>query len=226
MTATLGTLTLTLTILAFFAPRLTELREHTARYRDGFTPAVTIPVTGIVFVTLGVTGYAAMQLATRIPVLQWGWLGHNALIPSAAVTGNTDTSANEGADTGSAGVEAVIQHVTPVEVSGDTLAVVSNTVSITVILTFLGVLVTAFLILSYDEETWGRETWGHVGVWAVAHLIMGIPVFAVIPIFASGVIFKLVHDVYGFNPAYTVHVTVNSIGGVFIAFVLVIITVL
>jgi hypothetical protein len=52
---------------------------------------------------------------------------------------------------------------------------------------------------------------------------MGIPLFAVLPIFAGGVVFKLIHDRYGHDVAFATHVTSNT---VFAAFLTVTLTIL
>ncbi|OYR56652.1 hypothetical protein DJ70_08020 [Halorubrum halodurans] len=67
-----------------------------------------------------------------------------------------------------------------------------------------------FIVMNYEEEEWGRDSWGHVAVWAVTHLVMGIPVFAVAAIFSVGVVYKQIHDRYGFDEAYAAHVATNT----------------
>lgn len=70
-------------------------------------------------------------------------------------------------------------------------------------------LLPVFLLFNYVEEREYRDSWRDVGIWAASHLIMGIPLFAVFPIFATGVVYKVVHDRQGLEPAYVAHITTN-----------------
>lgn len=70
-------------------------------------------------------------------------------------------------------------------------------------------LVPALVLFNYIEEREYRDSWRGVGVWAGSHLIMGIPLFAVFPIFATGIVYKVVHDRQGLETAYVAHLTTN-----------------
>ncbi len=61
----------------------------------------------------------------------------------------------------------------------------------------------------YEEQAIYRERYRGVFGWAALHLIMGIPIMAVIPIFAVGVGLKAIYDRRGQRAAYVAHVGSN-----------------
>ena len=69
----------------------------------------------------------------------------------------------------------------------------------------------ACLIFNYYEEKEFRKKWIHVPLWAVLHLIMGIPIYAIIPIFSVGIIYKHIYDKYSLDHAYTAHFATNIV---------------
>jgi hypothetical protein len=75
----------------------------------------------------------------------------------------------------------------------------------------IALLVPALVLFNYIEEREYRDSWRGVGIWAVSHLIMGIPLFAVFPIFATGIVYKVVYDRRGLETAYVAHLTTNCV---------------
>ncbi|WP_254537554.1 hypothetical protein [Halomarina litorea] len=78
-------------------------------------------------------------------------------------------------------------------------------------LALVPVIVAAMLLFNYEEERQYRDSYRSVGVWAVLHLVMGIPLFAVIPIFTVGLVYKRIYDRHGLDAAYAVHFATNSV---------------
>jgi hypothetical protein len=83
--------------------------------------------------------------------------------------------------------------------------------SLVLLAVIIVLLVPALILFNYVEEREYRDSWRKVGVWALSHLIMGIPLFAVFPIFATGIIYKVVHDRQGLETAYVAHLTTNCV---------------
>lgn len=185
-----------LSIIVFLSIYL-FLQRHTIpnRIRDLRDGAIGVIYTPLVFLAIAISGVGAVILSQHIPILQWGWLGHNAL--HAPVTTGTG-----GIATGTDGVSwaSTLQY---------TLATL---LWILVIL----LLIFAFILFNYDEENLFRGSWSLVGFWAIYHLIMGIPLFSVIPIFAAGIVFKIIHDRKGLEVAYVTHVATNTTGLIFL----------
>jgi hypothetical protein len=73
------------------------------------------------------------------------------------------------------------------------------------------IIIAAMLLFNYEEERSYRGSYRAVGIWAVLHLLMGIPLFAVLPIFAVGLVYKRIHDRHGLDAAYLVHFTTNTV---------------
>lgn len=69
----------------------------------------------------------------------------------------------------------------------------------------------ACLLFNYYEEKDFRKRWVYVPVWAALHLVMGIPVYAVIPIFSVGIIYKYIYDKYSLDHAYAAHFATNLV---------------
>lgn len=78
-------------------------------------------------------------------------------------------------------------------------------------LALVPIIVAAMLLFNYEEERQYRDSYRSVGLWAALHLLMGIPLFAVIPIFTVGLLYKRIHDRYGLDAAYAVHFATNSV---------------
>lgn len=123
----------------------------------------------------------AIQLADTYPILHWGWLGYNVVF---------------GPSTPSTSVEP------------------ASTVTVTILsslylLFVLGIVGLASTIFNYYEEKVFRKRWWLVPTWALLHLIMGIPIYAVIPIFSTGILYKIIYDKYSLQHAYTLHLGTN-----------------
>jgi len=191
------TLTAALMLGVFTAPYARDIPDRITALSNGRAGIKFAPIAWIAMLP---AGFIAHHAAQHFTFLQWGWLGHNILV--SPLTNDTSGSVSAGASTTS-------------------LLYVSAEVAVTGV--FFLTLIAAFLVFNYEEESWGRETWWHVVAWAFTHLIMGIPLFAVLPIFAGGVVFKLIHDRYGHDVAFATHVTSNT---VFAAFLTVTLTIL
>lgn len=76
---------------------------------------------------------------------------------------------------------------------------------------FVPVIVVAMVLFNYYEERLYRDSYRAVVIWAILHLIMGIPLFAVIPIFAVGVIYKVLYDYRSLEVAYVAHLFTNFV---------------
>jgi hypothetical protein len=70
-------------------------------------------------------------------------------------------------------------------------------------------LVVMCLIYNYTEEKVCRSSLLAVVLWALSHLIMGIPIWAVIPIFSVGLVYKAIYDRWGLDHAYCAHFFTN-----------------
>lgn len=160
---------------------LDELRERFHDLREGWKGIFYVPLLWVLLFTGAGIGYL---LAQHITILQWGWLGHN-IIAEPLVSGA------ESAENGSAS-----------DGSGNSFNLFA--------LVFVPVMLIAFLLFNYREEEYYRDSWGKVVVWAVIHLIMGIPIWAVIPIFSIGIGFKLLYDYKGIEVAFAAHFFSNS----------------
>jgi len=123
--------------------------------------------------------YVALKLAEIFPVLNWGWLGTNIV------------------------AAPLIDVATASETTG------MNLISFLTIIGFAITIVFLCLIANYYEEEGFRSTYKSVVIWALLHLIMGIPIYALIPIFCLGIFYKFVHDKYSLNHAYTLHFSTN-----------------
>lgn len=78
-------------------------------------------------------------------------------------------------------------------------------------LALIPIILAAMLLFNYEEERIYRGSYRAVGIWAVLHLVMGIPLFAVLPIFAVGLVYKRIYDRHGLDAAYLVHFTTNTV---------------
>jgi len=124
-----------------------------------------------------VIGMGAVELSKYVPILKWGWLGHNIIFGPLSIT-------NSG-------------YISPL---GMIFAL-----SICVFVMF------ACLICNYDEEEFFRKKWIHVPLWAALHLVMGIPIWAVIPILSVGLIYKYIYDKHSLCHAYAAHFATNMV---------------
>ena len=169
-------------------PVLASIKQVPARLRDlraGIRGIVYVPVVLTVLFTVAA---AALVLAEYVPPLQWGWLGTNIVVAPLADL----APAPEGAPRGAGGG------------SGSTF--LGPTLTLTLFVPFI---LLAFLVFNWYEEAYYRGSLRDVGIWAVLHLVMGIPIFAVLPIFAAGLVYKKIYDRRGLRAAYTAHLGTN-----------------
>lgn len=188
-------------LLLVAIPVVLNLREIPDRLRDvraGWRGLLYVPFT---VVLLFVAAFGAWVLAQQVPILQWGWLGENIiaapLADAARETGSVQTPGATGGG-GSAGGSG----------TGDSSTLLGPWVTIAV---FVPIMVLALLIFNYREEAYYRDSLRDVAIWAVLHLIMGIPIFAVIPIFTVGLAYKAIHDWKGLQTVYVAHLGTNLV---------------
>lgn len=184
-------------VVLVIVPVLLSLREVPARLRDlraGIRGLVYVPVLlTVLFLAAG----GAWLLAQWVPLLQWGWLGSNViaapLTDLAPQPEGAPVQTPGGGGSGDGGPGFLTRLLGPL----GTLAV------------FVPFILLAFVVFNYYEEAFYRDSLRDVAVWAVLHLLMGIPIFAVIPIFAAGLCFKAIHDRRGLRAAYAAHFGMN-----------------
>lgn len=129
-----------------------------------------------------ITYVFSVILSSYIPILRVGWLGSNlAFFPIK-----------------------------------DLFLVISETPYLTqglskyvLLVVFIEFILTTIVIFNYYEEKYYRDSYIEVWAWAVMHMIMGIPLFAVIPIFSMGIVFKKIKEKKGFKKSYVAHVSTN-----------------
>jgi hypothetical protein len=68
-----------------------------------------------------------------------------------------------------------------------------------------------FIFNYYEESLTFRKGWKNVVLWAVLHMIMGIPAFAVIIIFTVGIFYKYLYSRKGREMTYVTHLFTNYI---------------
>ncbi|MFB6142794.1 MAG: hypothetical protein ABEJ30_05565 [Halorientalis sp.] len=175
-------------LLLVALPVVVTARETPQRLRDvraGLRGVVYVPV---LLVVLLVVAALAWELARLVPLLRWGWLGANVVVaPLAGLL----PAAEGGAGGGTVGA-------TPLLGPAVTLAV------------FVPFVLLAFVLFNWYEEAYYRGSLRDVAVWAALHLVMGIPLFAVLPIFATGLVYKLIRDRRGLRTAYVAHLGTNT----------------
>jgi len=132
-------------------------------------------------ILLGVNAIA-ISLTEIYPILNWGWLGYN-IVFGPSNPGST---------------------VQPTETT--TISLLGNTLYLAFTLLIVAC---ASLIFNYYEEEIFRKKWWLVPAWALLHLVMGIPIYAVIPIFSVGILYKIIYDKYSLQHAYTLHLSTN-----------------
>jgi membrane protease YdiL (CAAX protease family) len=123
----------------------------------------------------------ASDLANMFPILQWGWLGTNiAVAPLIDMAGLT----TEGGGL--------------------------STIAMIGVVFFGAALIYLCITANFIEEYLFRGSWTLVVIWALLHLLMGIPIYAVIPIFSVGIVYKYVYDKYTVDHSYCLHFFTNA----------------
>ena len=168
-------------LLLVALPVAVGIRQLPDRLRDLRAGIRGVIYVPLLWLLLFPTAILAVTVAQYVPPLQWGWLGMNVIVVPIA-----EGSAGGGGGGGSGGVPLAYLAV------GVPLAAL------------------AFLLFNYYEETWiYRESYPRVLGWAALHLIMGIPVWTIVPLFAVGCGFKAIYDRRGPDEAYAAHVGSN-----------------
>lgn len=83
----------------------------------------------------------------------------------------------------------------------------TNVLFVILSILFLGLLMLVFNY--YEEDTWSRENNWNVLIWALLHLVMGIPIWAVFPIMATGFVYRQVFLKKSQEEAYVSHLFTN-----------------
>jgi hypothetical protein len=217
-----------LLVLLVLLPTVLHAREFPDRLRDiqqGIRGILYTPVALAVFLP---TLLVAYRVSRQVPILQWGWLGSNIIMaPLRRMSGPTGLGQPRPESTITLQqlseayqedrIRRVIWDTSPERSLIEPLSMHFHGVSIgpidpvVLVALFVALLLPVFILFNYNEEHEYRDSWRAVGIWAVSHLIMGIPLYAVFPIFAVGAVLKLIHDYRGLERAYVTHLTVNCI---------------
>lgn len=188
-------------LLLVVIPVAINIREVPERVRDlraGIWGLLFVPVT-LVLLLLAAVG--AWWLAQQFPLLQWGWLGENIIAaPISDLLPASESAGGAGGGGGAAGPTG-----NPSTGVGQALGP-ALTLAI-----FVPIMVLALLIFNYREEAFYRDSLREVVIWAVLHLVMGIPLFAVIPIFVVGLAYKAIYDWRGLQTVYVTHFATNMV---------------
>jgi len=180
----MGSLTTAVFALLIAVPVLLNIRDVPDRLRDvraGIWGVVAPPAVLAVMVPLGFLAY----MLTSLPVLGWGWFGHNIAMDPLVGSGGS------GGAVGSASSSS------------------AGPVALAVLAGVLLVIVVAMLLFNYAEEELFRHSWPATGLWALLHVLMGIELAYVIPILGAGVVYKGIHDRWGLETAYVAHLSTN-----------------
>lgn len=192
-------------LLLIVRPTIRELDKFPARldaYRDGLYPGIIYTAAAIA--TLVVSLPVTYWLAERVNFLNWSLLGYNFVLAPLFHASNSGGAPTDGG--ASAGGSAAM------------LGGVDGPLAIATVLGIvIGLGIIIFLNVWYEEHSMLRRNYKRVAIWAVMHLVMGIPLFAVLILFPIGVVFKFVFDRHGRETAYAAHVTYNLILIAFLA---------
>lgn len=149
--------------------------------KNNYTAIKYLPITLTILIT---TAIISLKLSQHIQILQIGLLNTNIIgLPLK----NT--------------IEQTSQKTKP-----KTITTIKLTLKY---LSFLTLIILAMLINNYLEEKHYRKNYKQVTKWALLHLIMGIPLYAIIPIFSTGIIYKKIYDKKGLPQAFVTHFFTN-----------------
>lgn len=178
-----------LSVVAFLYPWREKITPRMSSLSDGKSGLKFVPVVAcVVAPTLAATAH----IAEYVPQLKWSLFSQGGNILASGFS-----AAGAGGATGPSGEESLNP------------ALVELVIEIGGVMFLIVALSAFFIVINYEEEEWARESWGHVAGWAVSHLIMGVPLYAVPALFAAGAVYKYVSDQYGFEQAYAAHVGAN-----------------
>lgn len=166
-----------------------QLPDRLRDLRTGIRGVLYVPLLWAILVPAAIL---AVQLAEAVPLLEWGWLGANAAVAPLEDAGSVGGG-------GGAGGSSVLAAAVPA--------------------VLVVVVCVAFVLFNYYEEhALYRESYRGVFLWAALHLVMGVPIFTIVPLFAVGVGFKAIYDRHGREVAYAAHVASNlGLLGLFLA---------
>jgi hypothetical protein len=153
--------------------------ERLHSIRRGLKALIFLPVVWTVAI---VSIVSSVYLSNVFPILKWGWLGYNLITVPIS--------------------ESVAER------TADPTIVLSPTSSILFLVIFF-IIIYACLMYNYYEEEMFRDSLLSVVIWALIHTLMGIPIYAVIPIFFMGLIYKYVYDRYSIDHSYCLHFFTN-----------------
>ena len=186
---------------------LPETKKRIPDFRQGLKGIRFVPVNIILlFVGLIVSFY----LSKSVPLLNFSWLSLLKYLPSFEI-----------------GYKPIVQTVTtnsvstsPVESTGYNLvfgptnpSTIQPSHGLDYYFSFI-VMIVALLAIwncNYYEEKYFRDNFKQLGVWLALHLTMGVPIFALLPIGLSGLLYKFIYGRYGIQQSYVCHFLTNSI---------------
>jgi hypothetical protein len=152
-----------------------------------------------VYLVIFPTGYVAWILSKFNPVLRWGWSDGNVIF-SPLVDGPLSPDSQTASSAPSTSAPASGQPSGGGTIPPEVIA-------------FLGVgltiMIVAMVIFVYHEERVFRDSHTHIVVWAFMHMLMGIQLFAVFPLYLAGLLLKEIHDRKGLETAYVAHLGFN-----------------
>jgi hypothetical protein len=142
-------------------------------------------------------GWVAFRIADQFPLLKWGWLGYNLIF--TPFMSFQPISADQ------------LQCELKINLSIlDPIALLFLVVIASIVGGIAVFILAACLIFNYWEEETFRESKISVIVWALLHIIMGIPLWGVIPIAAVGFFFKYIYGKHSLYHAFTIHFATNA----------------
>ncbi|MBC7074415.1 hypothetical protein H5T58_03500 [Candidatus Parcubacteria bacterium] len=71
------------------------------------------------------------------------------------------------------------------------------------------IIILVCFIANYWEEEEFRKNYYKVGMGAFLHLLMGIPLWGIVPVFLQGVIYKYIYDKHSLDHAFVAHFATN-----------------
>lgn len=198
-------------LLLVVIPVALHIREVPNRIRDlrvGIRGLIYVPV---IVVVLFIAAAGAWLLAREITILQWGWLGENIIVApiSDLVPAQSQQVADPGSPVSGGGGGGGGGSASGAGGSGGSTGIGQQLGTTLTLVIFVPIMILALVIFNFYEEAFYRDSLKDVVIWALLHLIMGIPIFAVIPIFTMGLLYKAIRDRKGLRTAYVAHLGTN-----------------
>jgi membrane protease YdiL (CAAX protease family) len=154
-------------------------KERLASLKRGFNALKFLPVALIILITAAIVAITAKD---QFPILNWGWLGTNIMMQPLVDIAETQTT---------------------------TVGIGVDLVQIITIILFMVAIAFACLLCNFYEEERFRSSLFAVVIWAFIHMLMGIPIYAVFPIFCVGLFYKYIYDKYSLDHSYCLHFFTN-----------------